>query len=130
MGTRSSREFLKIIYTDLDHIMPESQRTKKQQQKATGTQKHTRVCPLTLKHCSCFDNGSSNPPPPQTTCPRKSEKKLPLLSTGLPSNFYPPDQKIEKKKKSQPNISFKAAVAMLFSLQRQDKLFRSLRQVS
>lgn len=51
----------KIIYIDLDHILPESRRSGKQQ-KATDTEKHTCGCHLTLKQCNSFDSGSSKPP--------------------------------------------------------------------
>ena len=66
-------------------------------------------------------------PPTQHHPLVKIWKETLCINIQSPSNFCPWDNKIEKKK-SQADISFKAAVAMLFSLQRQDLLFSSLRQ--
>ena len=86
--------------------------------------------PLTLEPCSFFDNGSSNPHPLQRNLPKRTSREISPLRTESPSNFCPPDQKIGKKeKKKSPRLThLEAAVAMLFSLQRQDMMFPSLRQ--
>ena len=106
----------------LDLIILESQRNRTQHQKAAGTQKH--VCVLhTFNKFSVLDYGSSNPHPVQTTPEKIKWKEHFPLRIGPPSNLCPSNQK-----RNPANISFKAAVAMLFSLKRQDVLFWSRRQ--
>ena len=67
-------------------------------------------------------------PTQSTHLPQKNRKEISPLRTGPLSQFCPPDQKKKTKNLRQANISFKAGRAVLFSLQRQDLLFWSLRQ--
>ena len=95
--------------------MPESQRSRKQHQKATNTEKHTYVSSHTQQYSS-FDNGSSNPHTLQTTCPRKLETFS--WRTESLSNFWPPDQKkkVENKTKQNTQTNYSVKVGSIHAL--------------
>ena len=106
--------------------MPESQRSRKQWQKATDMEKHMCVC-TTHSSTAIHLTIAAEIPTQSTHLPQINRKETSPLSTSPFSHFCPHDQK-KKKNPRQANITFKAAVAMIFSLQRQDLLFWSLRQ--
>ena len=96
--------------------MPESQKSRKQWQKATDTCVHTHSS--TAIHLTI----AVKIPTQSTHLPQKNRKEISPLRTGPFSQFCPPDQKKKTKNPRQANISFNAGRAMLFSLQRQDLL--------
>ena len=102
--------------------MPKPQKSRTQWQKATDLCVHTHSS--TAIHLTT----AAEIPTQSTHLPQKNRKEISPLRKGPFSQFCPPDQKKKTKIPRQANISFKAAVAMLFFLQRQDLLFWSLRQ--
>lgn len=111
------REIFKIIYIDLDHITPESQRSKKQD-KATDTEKHMWVSPHT-QAVQFLWQWKQQPPPCINPLPKKTWRESFSL-IGSPSNFFAFWPEKNQKEKLQANITFKDGRAMLFSLPRQD----------
>ena len=107
--------------------MPDSQRSRKQWQKATDMQKHMCVCTTHSSTAICLTTAAEIATQ-STHLPQKNRKETSSLRTGPFSQFCPHDQEKKRKNPRQANITFKAAMAMIFSLQRQDLLFRSLRQ--
>ena len=91
------REIFKIIYIDLDHILPESRRSRKQQ-KATDTEKHMWVSPHT-QAVQLLWQWKQQPPPCINPLPKKTGRDtFPLIRS--PSNFWLPDQKKIRRKNS------------------------------
>ena len=107
--------------------MPDSQRSRKQWRKARHAE--TCVCVPTHSSTAIHLTTAAEIPTQSTHLPQKNRKEISPLRKGPFSQFCPPDQKKQKTKNPrQANTSFKAGRAMLFSLQRQDLLFWSLRQ--
>ena len=82
IGTRSPTNCFFNYVRRLDYIVSESQRIKKQQQKAMAHRNtHTWVCPLTLKQCTSSDSETSNPYPIPEHLPKKIWKETSSLRT-------------------------------------------------
>ena len=77
--------------------MPESQRSRKQHQKATDIEKHRYVSPH-VQTIQFLWQWKQQPHPLQTTCPRKSETFS--WRTESLSNLWPPEQKEKKEKQN------------------------------
>ena len=105
-GNPNFWEIFKIIYIDLDHIMPESQRSRKQQ-KATDTEKCIWVSPHTQAVQLCWQ-WKQQPPPCIIPLPKKTWRETFSL-IGSPSNFWPPDQKKIKRKNSRLTSTLRLA---------------------
>ena len=106
--------------------MPDSQRSRKQWRKARHAE--TCVCVPTHSSTAIHLTTAAEIPTQSTHLPQKNRKETSPLTTGPFSQFCPHDQEKKRKNPRQANITFKATMALLFSLQRQDLLFRSLRQ--
>ena len=75
-------KFFKNYVRWLDYIVSESQRIKKQQQKAMAHRNtHTWVCPLTLRQCTSSDRETSNPYPIPEHLHKKIWKETSSLRT-------------------------------------------------
>ena len=79
--------------------MPDSQRSRKQWQKATDMQKHMFVCTTHSSTAICLTTAAEIATQ-STHLPQKNRKETSPLITGPFSQFCPHDQK-KKRKKSQ-----------------------------
>ena len=95
--------------------MPESQRSRKQHQKATDIEKHTYVSPH-IQTIQFLWQWKQQTHPLQTTCPRKLETFS--WRTESLSNFWPPDQKkkVENKTKQNTQTNYSVKVGSIHAL--------------